>query len=114
MVIEKKEIQASKGIKFSAMIDGKEVGRAFLFILKNDFRNREYGFLEDVMVDESCRGQGIGTKLLNELIATAKELKLYKLICTSRKGRKEVHALYEKLGLKNWGIEFKMYLEDLD
>lgn len=114
MKINKQEVSSTKVLKFSAIIDGKEVGRAFLFILKNDLRNREYGFLEDVMVNEEYRGQGVGTKLLNELIAAAKEMKLYKIIGTSRYGREKVHTLYERLGFKNWGIEFKMYLENLD
>ncbi len=105
----------TRAIKFSVSDEnGKEIGRAFLFILKNDLRNREYGFMEDVMVDEEYRGQGIGTQLLNELIKTAKETKLYKIIGTSRHEREKVHALYRKLGFEDFGKEFKMYLEKMD
>jgi GNAT superfamily N-acetyltransferase len=109
MQIQQNEFKA-KGIKFSAFINEKEVGRAFLFILKNDLRGKEYGFLEDVFVDEDYRRQGIGTELLNNIIAFAQENNLYKIVATSRYGRDMVRSLYERLGFKNFGIEFKMYL----
>jgi GNAT superfamily N-acetyltransferase len=113
MEIKKKQIE-SQGIKLFIEQDGREVARAFLYILRNDFRNRIFGYMEDVFVAESMRGQGLGTIIINELIKTAKEIGCYKIISTSRHGRGKVHALYERLGFKNFGIEFKMYLEEID
>lgn len=109
MNIETKPAEAS-GIKFFAEKDGKEVARAFLYIMHNELHKEPFGFMEDVFVDESLRGQGIGTKLVNKVITKAKELGCYKLVATSRHERENVHKLYEKLGFKNFGIEFKMYL----
>jgi len=108
--INKKELNI-KGIKLFVEREGKEVGRAFLYLLKNDLHDHPYGIVEDVYVEESLRGQGVGTELVNELIEEAKRLNCYKLIATSRHERPKVHALYEKLGFKNHGLEFRMDFE---
>jgi GNAT superfamily N-acetyltransferase len=107
MEIKQKKIKAG-GIKFFIEQDGKEVARAFLYILKNDLHQEPFGFMEDVFVQEEYRSQGFGTILVNKLIALAKEKRCYKLIATSRHSRPKVHLLYEKLGFKNQGIEFRM------
>ena len=109
--IDKKKVK-SYGIKFSVKKEGKEVARAFLYIMNNDLRKEPFGLLEDVFVDESLRGQGIGTKILNTVISEAKKIGCYKLVATSRHERTAVHKLYEKLGFKNFGLEFKMYLNE--
>ena len=107
--INKKEVTAS-GVKFFIEQDGQEVARAFLYIMKNGLHKEPFGFLEDLFVDESLRGQGIGTKLLNMVITEAKNIGCYKLVATSRHERDLVHKMYEKAGFENFGIEFKMYL----
>jgi GNAT superfamily N-acetyltransferase len=109
--INKKAVKA-EGIKFFVKKDGKEVARAFLYMMKNDLKKEPFGLLEDLFVDEELRGQGIGTELLNKVIAEAKKLNCYKLVATSRYKRESVHKMYEKAGFKNFGIEFKMYLNE--
>jgi len=113
MEIKYKKI-ASRGIRIFLEKDGQEVARATLFILRNDLRQRQFGYLEDVFVNEEQRGQGLGTKLVTEIVKVAKANKCYKIVMTSRYGREQVHQLYERLGFKNFGIEFKIYLEDLN
>jgi len=107
MKAKKKEMKV-KGIRFSTEVDGKEVARAFLYILFNDLHKKPFGFLEDVYVNESLRGQGIGTQLLNEIIEEAKRNECYKIVATSRHSRTKVHKLYKHLGFKNQGIEFRL------
>jgi GNAT superfamily N-acetyltransferase len=109
MKIEQKKVTAA-GIRFFIEQDGREVARAYLYIMKNDQRPEPFGFMEDVWVDESCRGQGLATKILGELIEAARKNRCYKIVGTSRYGRENVHRLYEKIGFKNFGVEFKMYL----
>ena len=109
-MIEEKLLQ-SNFYKFEYMIDGKRVGRAFLFIIYNDLHQKPYGLLEDVFVEEKYRGKGIGKELIKRVIEKAKELGCYKLIATSRFEREMVHKLYENLGFKKWGYEFRLDLE---
>lgn len=106
MEIKQKRIDAS-GIKFFIEKDGEEIGRATLYLMHNDLHERPFGLLEDVFVKEEFRGQGLGSSLLNAAIGAAKN-RCYKLICTSRYSRPKVHELYEKLGFKNHGVEFRM------
>ena len=107
MRIQQKNISAY-GIKFYVEQGGKEIGRAYLYVISNDSHPEPFGLMEDVYVDESLRGQGIGTKLVKFLITKAKKLKCYKLIATSRFERERVHRLYQKIGFKEWGKEFRM------
>jgi ribosomal protein S18 acetylase RimI-like enzyme len=104
----KKTVNTSKVIKFELMEAGKQAARGFLYLVKNDLHKQPYGFLEDIFVSESLRGQGIGTQLIGELIKEAKKQKCYKIIATSRNSNKGAHKLYTKLGLKKHGVEFRI------
>jgi GNAT superfamily N-acetyltransferase len=109
MQIQKKEISAS-GVKLFAVHEGKEVGRAYLYVMRNDLHERPFGFMEDVFVEEEFRKHGIGTDLVNELVAEAKRRGCYKIVATSRHERPKVHDLYVKLGWKDHGREFRIDL----
>jgi GNAT superfamily N-acetyltransferase len=107
MDFEKKTIDA-KGIRISVVDNGVEVGRAYLYLMTNDLHDRPFGLMEDVFVDESCRGKGVGSELVRQLIAQAQEANCYKLIATSRVSRPKVHELYQKLGFNQHGVEFRI------
>lgn len=104
-----REITAS-GVRFSINKEGKEMARAFLYLLKNDLHEPPSGFLEDVYVDEAYRGTGAGRELLRAVIARARSENCYKLIATSRNDetKQTVHDWYVRLGFLNYGIEFRM------
>ena len=99
---------AAKGIRFSVNSDGVEVARAYLYLMHNDLHQEPFGLMEDVYVDESQRGGGLGTELVNEVVAAAKENGCYKLIATSRDSRPKVHDLYRRLGFSDHGREFRI------
>ena len=107
MDIQQKTINAS-GIKLFAEDNGKEIAHAYLYLLRNDLHEEPFGFMEDVFVDENFRSQGLGTKLVEELIKVAKENNCYKLSGTSRYARPKVHELYMHLGFKDQGKEFRI------
>jgi GNAT superfamily N-acetyltransferase len=106
----KEKIFPSNYYKFEYIIEGKIIGRAFLFLVYNDLHPKPYGLLEDVFVEEKYRGKGIGKELVQKVIEKAKEIGCYKLIATSRFERENVHRLYENLGFKKWGYEFRIDL----
>ena len=107
MELEKQQINAN-GVKILATENGQTVGRAYLYLLKNDLHRELFGFMEDVFVEEAFRSRGIGGKLVEAVIAEAKSQGCYKLICTARLSKPEVHTFYEKFGFKKWGTEFRM------
>jgi GNAT superfamily N-acetyltransferase len=106
----KKTVIASKCVKFEIRQGQVQIGRAFLYIVKNDLHERPYGFLEDLFVDENYRSQGLGKRLLFAAVKEAKKRKLYKLIGTSRTFRTQIHKFYEKYGFKKYGFEFRINL----
>jgi len=103
--------QKQNAIRLSAHENGEELGSAYLYLIRNDLHKEPYGLLEDLLVKEEHRGKGIGSALVKEAIAEAKRLGCYKIIATSRMERENVHALYEKLGLKKYGYEFRMDID---
>jgi GNAT superfamily N-acetyltransferase len=106
----KTDIVQAQGIKFTIEKKDREIARAYLYIMYNDLHEKPFGLLEDVSVDENNRGKGLGTKLIERVIAAAKDEGCYKLIATSRKSRSKVHQLYNKLGFQEYGLEFRMDL----
>ncbi len=56
------------------------------------------GHVDDVVVDESLRGQGIGRLLMEAVHAEARRLGLRHLDLTSRPARVAANALYQSLG----------------
>lgn len=99
---------SGKGLKFLILENSQEVARARLYILNNDLHREPFGLIEDVFVKEEEQGKGYGTKIMKVLIEEAKKANCYKLICTSRFTRPEVHHFYEKLGFKKRGFEFRI------
>jgi len=107
MSIEKTAAK-SEGVRFQIHRNGKEMARAYLFLMWNGLHDAPFGLLEDVFVDESLRGEGLGTEIVNAIISEAKARGCYKLIATSRHARSKVHKLYLRLGFKDYGKEFRV------
>jgi GNAT superfamily N-acetyltransferase len=103
--------QTARGIRFSIAEDRNEIARAYLYIMYNDLHAAPFGLLEDLHIHESKRGSGLGTSLIQEVIAAAREAGCYKLIATSRTSRPMVHELYQRLGFESHGVEFRMNFE---
>jgi GNAT superfamily N-acetyltransferase len=100
----------STAVKLTIDDAGNIIGHAYLYLIRNDLHSAPYGLLEDVFIEEPYRGKGYGSKLVEAAIAEAKKRGCYKLIGTSRHERKEVHVFYERLGFKNYGLEFRLDL----
>lgn len=58
------------------------------------------GKIEDIIVDEKMRGQGLGRQIVQRLIEIAKENKLEKIMLTSSPRREAARSLYASLGFK--------------
>ena len=98
------------GIRFSVQENGREIGRAYLYVMHNDLHTHPFGLLEDVYIDPNMRGRGIGKKLIKDVITRARKAECYKLIATSRHSRPQVHKLYRELGFDAHGLEFRINL----
>lgn len=108
--IHKKEVTAG-GIRLFVERDSREIGRVYLYILKNDLHGKPFGLIEDLFVVEAERGKGIGTSLLSAATEEAKNAGCYKLIFTSRYSNDRAHKLYIRSGFQDVGKEFRMNFE---
>jgi ribosomal protein S18 acetylase RimI-like enzyme len=57
-------------------------------------------WIEDVVVDESARGSGVGEALTRESIRLAREAGARTIDLTSRPGREVANRMYEKVGFR--------------
>lgn len=77
--------------------DGKIIGFAALIIHPVPTKGL-VGRVEDVVIDEEHRGQGLGRKIMEDLIDIAKREKIEILNLTSNPKRVPARKLYESLG----------------
>jgi ribosomal protein S18 acetylase RimI-like enzyme len=69
-------------------------------------------WIEDVVVDGSHRGKGIGKELMLFAIDYSRSLGAKDVKLTSRPARVEANELYKKLGFKKYETNFYRYLLD--
>jgi len=81
-----------------ARTDGKISGTLTLVMFPIPTGIRAW--IEDVVVDEAARGQGIGEALSQEAIKIAEEAGARTVDLTSRPSREAAGRLYEKVGFK--------------
>ncbi len=110
MKIQKKKLEVC-GIKFFVMEKNKEIARAYLYIMSNELHKNPFGLIEDVFVFDENKGAGLGSQLINEVMKVAEKKKCYKIIMTSRYSRPDLHKLYQDLGFKDYGKEFRIDLK---
>jgi ribosomal protein S18 acetylase RimI-like enzyme len=75
---------------------GEIVGSASLAIATSP--TGAHGWIEDVVVDEQARGQGIGRMLTQSLLDRARALGLKEVCLTSRPSRVAANQLYQSMG----------------
>lgn len=80
-----------------ARVDGEIAGTLTLATYRS---LRVRAVIEDVVVDESARGRGIGEALTREAIRRARELGAVTVTLTSRPQREAANRLYRRLGFR--------------
>jgi ribosomal protein S18 acetylase RimI-like enzyme len=81
-----------------ARIDGEVVGALTLVVFRIPSGVRAW--IEDVVVDEATRGQGVGEALNREALRLAAEKGAKTVELTSRPSREAANRLYQRLGFK--------------
>lgn len=94
-------------------IDGRIVGSLVLLTTPNlTHKGKPYATIENVVVDESARGQRYGERLMQYAIDEAKAAGCYKLQLTSHQSRTDAHRFYERLGFISTHEAYRIPLED--
>lgn len=89
-------INSDSTVMFVARIDNKIVGLLTLAIFRIPTAVRAW--IEDVVVDSSARGNGVGEALNHVAIAEAKRRGAKTVDLTSRPSREAANKLYKRLG----------------
>ena len=87
-------------IIFMASVDGQIAGTATLGCYRTP--TGLHTWIEDVVVDQIFRRQGVGEALTLKLIETAREMNAHSLCLTSRPSREAANRLYQQLGFIRW------------
>ena len=106
------EIQAtSRGGVLVAEVDGEVVGMCQLVVIRH-FQRRGglCAEVESMHVHPDFRGRGIGERLLDASVDTAKRAGCYRLQLTSNIQRTDAHRFYERHGFVASHVGFKQFI----
>ena len=89
---------------------GEIIGTIVLLIVPNlSHRASPWALVENMVVDEGHRRQGVGKLLMDYAIARAKEAGCYRIVLTSDKRRGDAHKFYQSLGFEASSHGFRLY-----
>ena len=74
------------------------IGMATIHIVNN--MGKRIAHVDDVVISDAYRKQGLGTKIMRELINVAKSRGVSQLRLTSRSARAAANKLYQQIGFK--------------
>jgi GNAT superfamily N-acetyltransferase len=91
-------------------VEGEVVGSGDLLIVPNLSHNAlPWAVVENVIIEERMRRQGIARELMQHMIDMAKQSGCYKIGLSSNKKRTPAHRMYESLGFKQYGYGYRIY-----
>jgi GNAT superfamily N-acetyltransferase len=94
-----------------AELNGKVIGTLHLIFLPSlSYQGGLRAQVESVRMDQTCRGQGIGSKLMKWTIERAREHGAHIIQLTTHGSRKDAHRFYERLGFKGSHLGMKLSL----
>ncbi len=98
--VQLKELMAAHGSTLLLARDdlGRVVGTLTLVVFRTTTELRAR--IEDVVVDESARGKGLGEELVREALRLAQERGARSVNLTSRPDRAAANRLYERIGFE--------------
>ncbi len=96
---------------YVAVLAGEVVGTFALLVMDNlGHRGSPSAILEDVVVDETLRGMGIGTQMMSYAHDLCHAQGCYKMTFSSNINREPAHRFYESLGFMKHGYSFYVKL----
>lgn len=92
--------------KVFVALDGERAVGTFSLAILQGLSGDFAGVIEDVVVLEECRGQGIGEQMIRFALERGKEAGCYKVALSSNVKRERAHHFYESLGFERHGYSF--------
>lgn len=88
--------------------NGKIVGILVFNVIKSPFK--KYAVLEDMLLDQSVRGQSLGSKLLEEVIEKSKNWNISFIMLESGVNNHGAHHFFSKYGFKKVSESYMLEL----
>ena len=99
-------------VLYVAEHEGRIAGSYALLVMDNlGHLGAPSAIVEDVVVEPSAHGQGLGQAMMRHALAEARLSGCYKLMLSSNAKRHRAHAFYEALGFERHGYSFRIGLE---
>ncbi|MFA0814881.1 MAG: GNAT family N-acetyltransferase [Anaerofustis sp.] len=95
---------------FCAVLNDSIIGFCAYAIVNNLWQEGYISYIYAMVVDEKQRGEGYGTKLINEAIANSKKQGMKRVELDSGFQREKAHQFYEKLGFEKRAYLFSYIL----
>lgn len=93
-----------------AVQDGRAVGFCAYAVVNNLWQEGQIGYIYALVVDETLRGKGVGSKLIGESLKNAKARGLKRMELDSGFHRERAHEFYEKLEFEKRAYLFSYVL----
>ena len=92
---------------------GGEIIGSYAFLLMHNLGHlgAPSAIVEDVVVDPSAQGHGVGRAMMRHAVEEARTLGCYKLMLSSNAKRERAHAFYEQLGFERHGYSFRINID---
>lgn len=103
-------LDAKTSAVWVAELDGQAVGIATAKQFPAIHQSAPVVWLTALVVAESARGRGVGTRLVNEAEEWAREQGARKIALTSALHREEAHDFYKRLGYEHTGVRLAKVL----
>lgn len=95
-------------VLFVARVDGRIVGSLTLAMYRIPTGLKAW--IEDVVVDDAARGQGVGEALNRAALADASARGAKNVSLTSRQSREAANRLYQRLGFEHYDTNVYRYV----
>ncbi len=109
-IVYRKAIISENQKLIVGIINNQIVGFCSLTIKNNLWQAGNLGHVDELVVDENIRGQGIGKKLIERITEIAQENSCKKIELDSAFHRRNAHSFYESIGYKNRAYLFSKTL----
>jgi glucosamine-phosphate N-acetyltransferase len=103
-------LSSGNPVYLCAAENGTIVGFGSLTVRSSLWQEGNLGHVDELVVDAAHRGRGIGTQLLEGLVALAKAKGCRRIELDSAFHRDEAHRFYEKRGFENRACLFSKIL----
>jgi ribosomal protein S18 acetylase RimI-like enzyme len=93
-----------------AVVDSRIIGFCSMLIKYNLWQEGRLAHIDELVVDERFRGQGVGSRLVEAMTAAAQEKECKKIELDTAFHKEDSHRFYKHLGFENRAFLFSKNL----